>query len=155
MSSYIQETLLVEEKLLYWVRRPHWVVFLFPFVLILISLNLPAIPPLTSILSLAILLFGIFKAAQSVIYYYTSEYGVTNKRVLLKIGWIRRSSLEIYLHRVESVHIAQSILGRFLNYGSIRVVGMGGSSDLFAYVPEPIRFRKEVQKAVNFQKTQN
>jgi uncharacterized membrane protein YdbT with pleckstrin-like domain len=148
MASYIQQTLLTREKLLYWVR-PHWVIFGLPLILILLAWIFPSFPPYIRTVSRLILLFGLFKAIQATILYYTSEYGVTNRRVLIKVGWIRRVSLEIYLNRVESVQISQSILGRFLNYGSIRVVGMGGSSDLFPYVPDPIRFRKEVQEAIS------
>jgi uncharacterized membrane protein YdbT with pleckstrin-like domain len=148
MPSYIQQTLLTKEKLLH-LTRPHWVIFLMPLVLMLFAWVLPAVPPFIDMIARIILLFGIIRAIRAVIFYYTSEYGITNKRVLIKMGWIRRTSLEIYLNRVESIKINQSILGRFLNYGSIRVIGMGGSSDEFSFVPDPVQFRHNVQEAVS------
>jgi len=148
MSSYIQQTLLTKEKLLY-LTHPHWVIFLMPLVLMLFAWVLPSVPPFINMLSRIIFLFGIIRAICAVIFYYTSEYGITNKRVLIKTGWIRRTSLEIYLNRVESIKINQSILGRFLNYGSIRVIGMGGSSDQFLFVPDPVQFRHNVQEAIS------
>lgn len=148
MPSYIQETLLKKEKLLY-LTRPHWVVFLSPLVLILMAWVLPSFPPFVGLIAKIILLFGLIRVIYAIIFYYTSEYAITNKRVLIKMGWIRRTSLEIYLNRVESIKINQSILGRFLNYGSIHVIGMGGSSDEFSFVPDPVQFRHNVQEAVS------
>src|SRR4051794_29173699 len=33
----------------------------------------------------------------------TSEFAVTNKRVLIKVGWLRRHSLELLLQKVEGI----------------------------------------------------
>jgi uncharacterized membrane protein YdbT with pleckstrin-like domain len=152
MASYTRQTLLTNEKLLYF-TRPHWVIFLLPVVLILLGWSLPSHHVFS--LSGLILLIGIVRLIYAVIFYYTAEYSITNKRVLIKTGWIRRASLEIYLNRVESIKVNQSILGRFLNYGAIRVIGIGGSSDEFSYVPNPIQFRHNVQAAISERLTIN
>ena len=44
--------------------------------------------------------------------YETSEYAVTNRRILMKTGWIRRSTLELFLTKIEALHIDQSVLVR-------------------------------------------
>jgi hypothetical protein len=41
----------------------------------------------------------------------TSEFGVTNKRVLLNTGLIRRNSLEVLFSKVEGTQVEQGILG--------------------------------------------
>ena len=146
MASYIQQTLLANEKLLYF-TRPHWVIFLLPLVFILIAWVLPHF----AILSRVLLIVGIIRGIYAIVFYNTAEYGITNKRVLIKTGCIRRISLEIYLNRIESIQINQSILGRFLNYGCISVIGMGGSSDAFSFLPDPIQFRHNVQQAMSEQ----
>ena len=56
----------------------------------------------------------------------SSEFAITNKRVLIKTGWIRRYSLETLLTKVESIRVDQSALGRMLDYGTIIISGTGG-----------------------------
>jgi uncharacterized membrane protein YdbT with pleckstrin-like domain len=154
MPSYIQQTLLIKEKL-FFLTRPHWVIFLLPLILFLLAWSLPDYPHYVLVLSRLILLFAFIRAIQALIMYYTYEYGITNKRVLIKAGWIRRSSFEIYLNRIESIKVNQSMMGRLLNYGSIRVIGMGGSSDEFPFIPSPIQFRHAIQEAISERLTMN
>jgi len=41
----------------------------------------------------------------SLIKYKTSEFGVTNKRVIVKVGFISRNSLEVLLNKAEGVQV--------------------------------------------------
>ena len=50
---------------------------------------------------------------------YVSEYAITNKRVISKLGLIRRDIEEMNLQSIESVNLKQSITGRILNYGNM------------------------------------
>ena len=75
----------------------------------------------------------------------TSEFAVTNKRVIIKVGLIRRHTLELLLTKVESIGVDQGILGRVLGYGSIVVIGTGGTKEPFKNIAEPLEFRKQVQ----------
>jgi uncharacterized membrane protein YdbT with pleckstrin-like domain len=58
---------------------------------------------------------------------WTTEYAVTNKRIIKKTGLISRKTKEIYLSHVESISIDQGILGRILNFGTIVIIGTGGT----------------------------
>jgi uncharacterized membrane protein YdbT with pleckstrin-like domain len=78
----------------------------------------------------------------------TSEFGVTNKRVLIKTGFIRRKSLEVLLTKVEGIQVDQDISGRILGYGSVVVTGTGGSRDPYHRIAEPLNFRRKVQEQV-------
>jgi len=144
MVSYIKETLLSDEHSLY-ETRPHWVVFLSPVIMILAAW---VVSTYASIIAVIILVFGLVAGIRAFIFYQTSEYAITDKRILIKMGWVRRFSLEIYLNRVESVQVSQSVLGRIFGYGAIQVVGMGGSPDFFPWVPNPLEFRKQAEEAV-------
>jgi uncharacterized membrane protein YdbT with pleckstrin-like domain len=74
--------------------------------------------------------------------YTSSVFAITNKRVLIKVGFVRRRSLEILLSKVESIGVVQSIRGRIFNYGSITVVGTGGTGEPFAGIANPLEFRR-------------
>ncbi|HLB87563.1 MAG TPA: PH domain-containing protein [Terriglobales bacterium] len=77
-----------------------------------------------------------------------AEFGVTNKRVLAKVGTVSCRSMEILLTKVEGMSVNQGILGRILGYGAIVVNGTGGTKERFGMVAEPFDFRKRVQEQV-------
>jgi uncharacterized membrane protein YdbT with pleckstrin-like domain len=76
----------------------------------------------------------------------TTEMAVTNKRVIMKTGFISRKTLELNLSKVENVAVDQGIFARMLDYGTITVVGTGGTREVFAHVLAPLQFRRAVQE---------
>lgn len=80
---------------------------------------------------------------------YTDEFAITNKRVIVKTGLISRKTLEMNHSKIESVNVEQSILGRILGYGTIRIVGTGGTKESFTNIKKPLTFRKRFQELSN------
>lgn len=78
----------------------------------------------------------------------TSEFGVSDKRVLMKTGFIARHSLETLLTKVESISVHQGALGRILDYGVIVIGGTGGSKEAFFGIRNPLEFRRQVQEQI-------
>jgi len=159
--SYIDSNLLKSEKLIYF-TRVHWIVFAMPALFLLGTLlvaifgdrlfrvPLPFLPiSLSTLMTLICLGVTILAGLDALIRYLTSEYGITNKRVLIKTGWIQRNSLELFLRKVEAIYVDQSILGRLFDYGTLRVVGTGGTQDPFFYIPNPLKFRRIAQQQVD------
>ncbi len=159
--KYIEKTLLDNEKVIHW-THPHWIIFVPAFFMLLLAsiiyvygsqlyfLNstifMVRVYECFAILCLAV---GLYSFTKAYIAYESSEYGVTNKRVLMKIGLLDRSSLEIFLDKIEAVHVEQTFTGRILGYGSIVITGTGGSKDYFLNVPEPLDFRKMIQQEID------
>jgi uncharacterized membrane protein YdbT with pleckstrin-like domain len=75
----------------------------------------------------------------------TSEFAVTDKRVVIKVGLVRRRSLELLLRQVEGIGVDQGILGRIFGYGVITVGGTGGTKEPFRSISDPLEFRRQVQ----------
>ncbi len=75
----------------------------------------------------------------------SSEFVLTDKRVVVKVGVVRRHTLELLLAKVETIGVEQSIRGRLLNYGTIVVTGTGGTKEPFELIAKPLEFRKQVQ----------
>ncbi|MES2998120.1 MAG: PH domain-containing protein [Pseudomonadota bacterium] len=154
--SYIDQTLLANEFVFYRCS-PHWIVFFKPFLSLLAALLLGIAGLLVStslhwnlyLIAAVLLLIALLSGLSALVVYLTSEFGITNQRVIIKIGFICRHSFENLLTRIEGTEVDQSILGRFLNYGSIRIRGVGGSSELFPGVPDPLLFRLKVQEQLN------
>lgn len=76
----------------------------------------------------------------------TSEFVITNKRVIVKVGLIRRKTLEMNLQKIESVNVEQGIMARILGYGTVTIVGTGGTKESFADIRKPLVFRKKFQE---------
>ena len=76
----------------------------------------------------------------------TSEFAITTKRIIIKEGLIARRTLEMNLSKIETVNVDQSILGRILDYGSITVIGTGGTREVFNNIASPMLFRKAFQE---------
>lgn len=161
--GYIKENLLTNEKIIFQ-TQPHRIIFLLPILLFIGSLFVPYFlknnlnflsqtvfmnMTLPTLLGLLIGLIAIFSLIDSMIMYKKSEYGITTKRIVMKTGWIRRRSIEIFLEKVEAIYVDQSVLGRMLDYGIITVVGTGGSRDPFLYVPSPLNFRHQAQQQID------
>lgn len=75
----------------------------------------------------------------------TSEVVITDRRVLIKVGFIQRHTFEMFISKIESVAVFQSMLGRLFNYGTVEIRGTGGSSESFATIAEPLPFRDAIQ----------
>jgi hypothetical protein len=73
-----------------------------------------------------------------------TEIAITNQRVIYKRGFIRRHTVEMNMDKVESVTVAQSILGRMLNYGSIHVRGTGVGIEHLHRIAAPIALRNRI-----------
>jgi uncharacterized membrane protein YdbT with pleckstrin-like domain len=101
------------------------------------------------LIGLLAFLLGAMALLLAVIDRWTTEIAVTNQRVIMKRGLIRRDTIEINMPKVESVDVRQSVLGRLLNYGTVIVCGTGGSPNtLGPFVAEPLPLRRAVTLAV-------
>jgi hypothetical protein len=53
----------------------------------------------------------------------------------------------LLLPKVEAIQVDQGILGRIFNYGTITIVGTGGTKEPFRGIAKPLEFRRQVQGA--------
>jgi len=120
MGNYVQNNLGSGEQVVYEAKL-HWIIFV----------SLKAI-------------FTLFIAP--LIAFSTSEFAITSKRVIIKVGLISRRTLEMNLNKIESVNVNQGILGRMLGYGTIVIIGTGGTKEPFAAISDPMTFRKKFQE---------
>lgn len=75
-----------------------------------------------------------------------SENVITNRRIIIKRGFIARDTFEMNLSKIESVNVDQSVLGRIFNYGSVTIIGTGGTRETFHNISKPMEFRKAFQE---------
>lgn len=117
-----------------------WFIFFWPVVLSIILL------PFLSGLNLMITVPWLIIA---IVDYISSEFGITNKRLVMKTGVIKRQTHETQVNKIERINIEQGIIGRLLGYGTIMVSGTGGGITPFKNVADPLTFRKRIQEQIN------
>ncbi len=77
----------------------------------------------------------------------SSEFAVTNRRVIIKLGFFSTRSVELLLPKIEGIAVTQSLPGRMLGFGEIVVTGSGGTQERFDNIQRPLEFRQAVQAA--------
>ncbi len=80
-----------------------------------------------------------------------TEMAVTDKRVIIKVGVLTKRTVEVFLSKVESVAVEQTLWGRMMGFGSITVRGTGGTNEPFSHVANPLEFRRQVQNQLGAQ----
>ena len=155
--GYVDENLIAGEVVTYR-GRLHWTGLLRPAALAaaLMVLGLVGIVygfrsagwSIFATIGLIVMATGAVTLIKALIERRAAEFAVTNKRVILKTGVVRRRTAEMFLAKIESVGADQTILGRALGYGSIVLRGTGGSTEPFDNIDRPLEFRRQIQEQI-------
>jgi len=149
--SYVDRHLLPGETVSYRTRL-HWKVYLLPgflVLLVLLPLTILALSSDLKILALPPALAALGVTAFAWLRRRGSEFAVTNKRVIIKLGVLTTRSIELLLPKVEGIAVEQSLAGRLVGYGGIVVTGSGGTKERFEGIQSPLDFRQAVQAATD------
>ncbi len=143
--GFLQDSLSPGEKLAHSTGL-HWIVLVRPILFCLVSLGLGVAFQQVwwLFVGLAVIVF-----IAAIIVYRSTEYGVSNSRVIGKTGFISRRTTETILTSIESMDVNQSIFGRMLNYGNIVIQGTGGGDEEFRTVASPFEFRRTVNTQID------
>lgn len=94
------------------------------------------------ILLLPVFGLGLIFLIRAFIRYRTTEIAITTRRVIVKFGLIRRSTIEMNLNKVESIQVDQEVLGRMFNFGTLIISGGGNPQAPIPGISNPMAFRK-------------
>ena len=103
------------------------------------------------LLVLGWLIIGVFLFISMYLEKWTTERALTNRRLILKRGFIRRKTEEISFNRVEEVNLSQSILQRILGSGDIKVTGTGAGEIMLKNIDDPLDVQKRVNELRNWE----
>ena len=97
------------------------------------------------------LVIGIFLFVSMYIEKWTTERALTNRRLVIKRGLIRRQTEEMSFNRIEEVNLNQSILQRILGSGDIRVTGTGSGEVVMKNIDDPLGIQKKINEVRQYQ----
>jgi uncharacterized membrane protein YdbT with pleckstrin-like domain len=127
MTSYVEGALVKDEKIVHVGHISLWSMWH------LIALGLVLLPAFG---------LGLIVWIVAWVRYKSTELAITTKRVIVKVGFIRRSTVEININKVESIQVDQAILGRMFNFGTLVIAGAGTPQAPVAGISSPMEFRK-------------
>jgi uncharacterized membrane protein YdbT with pleckstrin-like domain len=148
--SYIDSNLLPDERIIFRTKKSP-ILFLFPALLLIfcayasnlmgqnqILHNVQWVPWVVTIL--------IWSAVG--LNYYTSEFAVTNKRVMMREGFFTRHANEMRLTTISQVNVEQSLIGQMVGYGSVSINAFGVSDD-YTLISNPNKFQQAVNEQLD------
>jgi membrane protein YdbS with pleckstrin-like domain len=147
----IEEHLLPGERIIHR-ARPHWVMFGLPLGLGLLGLAAGGALQYFAgdywYAGVALTVLALILAIGPVLRYATSEFAVTDKRVLARVGILQRTWVETLLSKIEAIGVEQDLPGRVLGYGTISITGTGGTRETIQRIADPLDFRRQVQAQI-------
>ena len=150
--GYVDENLITDEVVTYRARL-HWTMLVVPCIVAVLCAAAGVFVARSSMqqrlpVAAVVIVVGVFPLIQSLIRRSAAEFAVTNKRVIFKAGIVNRTTAEMFLNKIESVGVDQTIAGRIFGYGSVILRGTGGSTEPFDMVTRPLELRRQVQEQI-------
>jgi uncharacterized membrane protein YdbT with pleckstrin-like domain len=152
--SYIQKSLGEGETI---IVRAHfhklyfaaaWLALLIPLLLLLAAMaQAQTQPDPYSVAAGLLFVLGLIVFFKMIIRQWSTEIGVTSHRFVEKCGLLSMRTNEIALPNIEGVRVNQSILGRLIGYGTVRIEGTGVDSVTTPNIADPVGFVRGIQTA--------
>lgn len=149
--SYLDDHLLAGEHIMYRARL-HWTIFTRAIMVLFLGVGLGILLQVLEhdywYAGAALAGVGLLLAIGPFIRYASSDFAVTDMRVVAKLGFVERESLETLLSKIEAIGVDQGVVGRLLGYGTVTITGTGGTEESFARISEPLEFRRQIQSQI-------
>jgi uncharacterized membrane protein YdbT with pleckstrin-like domain len=143
--TQLDNNLLPDEQILYRTKK-HWIIFFVPAILTIAAFffflnqneyvsRIAALPAFAAVIAWI----------NQFLLYITSEFAVTNKRIMMREGFFFKHTNETRLSTIANASVYQSLIGQILHYGAIEIQAFGGSTDPFLLIANPNEFQKQLQ----------
>jgi len=91
------------------------------------------------------LVLGVALLINAFVKWWSEHYFVTNQKVLKVSGILRKSAEGSALEKINDITLQQTLLGRWLGYGTLKVLTAADESNLtYTAMREPMEFRKAI-----------
>lgn len=149
--GYIEQNLMEGEQIITRAQL-HYIVYWKPALMILAALILfvfqisPDVYTYQGYLAAILLVIALISI---LVIHGNRKYILTNRRLIEKVGIIRRESREILLRKCEGVQLSQSIMGRIFDYGTVVVSTTGEAENEYRYIQSPVRFQTLINQQID------
>ncbi len=156
--GYVEDLLASNEQVVYRTRK-HWIAPLFATVTGTLLTAVGIVALFTKLFAsgglldsgvmlwggLGALLVGLAMLGKAFVEWWSEEYVVTNHKVMKVSGILKKTAEGSALEKINDITISQSLLGRWLDYGTLSVLTAADESNLnYTAMRDPMVFRKEI-----------
>jgi membrane protein YdbS with pleckstrin-like domain len=135
------------------VGRLHWSMYIRSVIVLLIALGVavgsywlpdPDWQRYALLASGVIGVLGLLLLLKAWINRMATEIVVTDRRVILNRGLLRRHTMEMNMSRIEMVDVKQSLWGRIWGYGTVEIHGTGADIEPLEGIGSPLLIRNAI-----------
>ena len=148
--GYVDQILEPGEKVVFKTRLS-WTLYVPAIVYALIALALTFFAGSAAGFGVAVFVVAVLAAFAALVSFlrawfrrWTTEIAVTDRRVVLKRGFVRRHTVEMNMQKVESVDVDQTQIGRLFNYGTVTIKGTGSTLESLRMIDHPLKLRSAI-----------
>lgn len=161
--GYVESQIVGDENIRFQ-AKVHWVIYVGPASWLVTGLGMVimsalvlgsnpksivgAVAGLAFFASFIPILIGISDLVGALVRRRTTELVITSKRIIAKFGFIRRHTFELQLAKVEGVNLHQTMTGRLLGYGTVRVHAAANPAPI-PFISQPDAFKRALADVVN------
>lgn len=92
---------------------------------------------------------GFLSLLANVVSYTFSIFQVLPHSIRVRVGVLVRETVNIPYSKIEMINLKQSILGSVLNFGTIIIVGTGGTRNVINNIAKPLTCRRHIEQLVH------
>lgn len=155
--KYVQRVLQPGETVVHQAHL-HWLIFLRAIGFLVLALAFligetiyhPSEPVIATALIIIACFFALMAAEAALrawIRRITTEFAITDRRVIYKTGLFSRHTIEMNRGKVESVDVQQPFTGRLFGYGTVILRGTGSTHEPIYHIADPLTFRSYITAA--------
>jgi uncharacterized membrane protein YdbT with pleckstrin-like domain len=135
------------------VGRLHWSIYIRAVVVLLLALGVLLasnwLPDPTSqryalMASGVVGVLGLLLLLKAWIHRMATEIVVTDRRVILNRGLLKRHTMEMNMTKIEMVDVKQSLWGRIWGYGTVEIHGTGADIEPLEGIGSPLLIRNAI-----------
>jgi len=144
--GYIEKRLVNDETILYRAKIS-WKILIWPSIVLVLLIWISS--KLHALVGFFVAVLSLYLVIRVILVILASEIALTNRRIIAKRGIISQHSMEILLDKVESLSVSQPLDGRIFGYGTVTVIGSGGTQEFFKSIDNPMELRKQVTSQIS------
>jgi len=146
--------LLADDESIVYELKPHWRALVVPVIVLLLTLGFGIFgiakfenSGIRWTILVIMLLILIVWVVRPFLYWLTTQYVITDHRIIVRTGLISRSGRDMPLSRVNDVSFKKSVIERFLNCGTLMIESAGTQGQLvISSVPDVEDIQREIYR---------
>lgn len=146
--------LLADDESIVYELKPHWRALVVPVIVLLVTLGVGIFAiaswdnsGLRWTVLVVMLLVLVIWVVRPFLYWLTTQYVITDHRIIVRTGLISRSGRDMPLSRVNDVSFKKSVIERALNCGTLMIESAGTQGQLIiSSVPDVEDIQREIYR---------